>query len=540
MKKLNKLFMFLILGMIALSACESKKSEQSEVRSRPNIIFIMSDDHAYQAISAYGSNLIKTPNIDRLASQGMRFDQAFVTNSLCAPSRAVILTGKFSHLNGLRDNRQQFDSTQQTFPKILQAAGYQTAMFGKWHLKTQPTGFDDWEVLPGQGDYYNPDFLTPNGKITKQGYVTDIITNLALNWLAKIDTTKPFLLMYQHKAPHREWMPAQNHLTDTKQSPIPEPATLFDDYSGRGKAAHEAEMRISQNMGLSNDTKIRPEVLEKMGLKDKEFMKWYVTAYEHNYNQMNDEEKKNWDTAYGPINDQFEKDPPTGDSLTRWKYQRFMQDYLATIESVDDNVGRLLDYLDKTGLAKNTIVVYTSDQGFYLGEHGWFDKRFMYEESFRTPLLVRWPGKIQPGSVNNDLVQNLDFAETFLDAAGATIPVDMQGQSIVPLFSGNDNNWRDALYYHYYEYPGIHAVKRHYGIRTKQYKLIHFYYDIDEWELYDLKKDPHEMKNVIDDAEYSQVKDELMQKLTGLRVKYQDSDSLTQAILHEDLAAEKQ
>ena len=278
MKNLQKLLICPILGMLLMAGCGHKKQEQAKTQKRPNIVFIMSDDHGYQAISAYGSNLIKTPNIDRLANEGMRFDRAFVTNSLCAPSRAVILTGKFSHINGLRDNRQQFDSTQQTFPKLLQAAGYQTAMFGKWHLKTQPTGFDDWEVLPGQGDYYNPDFLTPKGRVTEKGYVTDIITNLALGWLAKRDTTKPFLLMYQHKAPHREWMPAQNHLTDTKKSPYPEPATLFDDYSGRGKAAHEAEMRISQNMGLSNDTKIRPDVLEKLGLKDKEFMGWYVVG----------------------------------------------------------------------------------------------------------------------------------------------------------------------------------------------------------------------------------------------------------------------
>lgn len=535
MKELNKMFIAGLLITLIVSGCIKKENaETGQLKKRPNIIFIMTDDHGYQAISAYGSKLIETPNIDRLAKEGMLFREAFVTNSLCAPSRAVILTGKFSHLNGLRDNRQKFDSAQQTFPKLLQDAGYETAMFGKWHLKTQPTGFDDWEVLPGQGDNYNPDFITPEGRVTEKGYVTGIITDLAIKWLAKRDTTKPFLLMYQHKAPHREWMPGPDHLKDTKQTHYPLPATFFDDYKGR-KAARDAEMRISVNMGLSNDDKIRPEVLDKLGLKDKEFMDWYINAYRHNYNQMTDQEKENWDAVYGPINEQFAENLPEGDSLTRWKYQRFMEDYLATIESVDENIGRLLNYLDDHGLAKNTIVVYTSDQGFFLGEHGWFDKRFMYEHSFRTPLIIRWPDKIQSGSVNNDLVQNLDFAETFLDAAGVPVPEDMQGMSMLPLFSGNHSDWRDALYYHYYEYPAIHMVKRHYGIRTQHYKLIHFYYDIDQWELYDLHKDPEEMNNVIDNPNYGKIKDDLMLRLKKIRAKYGDSDSLTMAILNEDL-----
>jgi arylsulfatase A-like enzyme len=286
-------------------------------------------------------------------------------------------------------------------------------------------------------------------------------------------------------------------------------------------------------MGFSNDNKITPENLEKLNIE--EFMGWYTWAYDKNYQRMSLEEKKNWDAVYGPINEQFVKHRPEGDSLTLWKYRRYMEDYLASIKSVDDNVGRLLDYLDESGLAENTIVVYTSDQGFYLGEHGWFDKRFMYEESFRTPWLVRWPGKIKPGLVNQDLVQNLDFAETFLDAAGVNVPSDMQGESLLPLFAGDNANWRDAIYYHYYEYPGIHAVKRHYGISTDRYKLIHFYYDVDEWELYDLETDPNEMTNIIDKPEFAEVKDKMIFRLKELRKKYGDSDSLTKQTLEADL-----
>lgn len=534
---MKNLLLTCLFGLFLFS-CQEEKKETPKEESPPNILFIMTDDHAYQAISAYGSNRNKTPHIDKIAEEGMRFDRAYVTNSICSPSRAVILTGKFSHLNGLRDNIQKFDSTQQTFPKLLQQAGYQTAVFGKWHLKSQPTGFDDWEVLPGQGDYYNPNFRTPSGVVKEKGYVTDIITDLSINWLAeKRDSTKPFMLMYQHKAPHREWLPPQEHLQTYKDKPIPEPASLFDDYANRGSAAKEAEMRLFDHMGYSNDTKIKPEILEKHGLK--EFMNWYLWAYNHNYDQMNEEEKKNWDAIYGPINEAFDENPPKGDALTKWKYQRYMQDYLASVQSVDDNVGRMMEYLESAGLAENTIVVYTSDQGFYLGEHGWFDKRFMYEESFRTPLIVRWPGKVKAGSVNSDLVQNLDFAQTFLEACGAKIPTDMQGQSLLPLLKNQKTEWRDAIYYHYYEYPGIHAVKRHYGVRTNQYKLIHFYHDIDEWELYDLEKDPNEMNNVIDAAEYQEIKSDMLTRLAELQVQYQDSDSLSLEILNADLNRNK-
>ena len=508
--------LFILILVAVVSACTEEEPRP------PNILFIMSDDHAFQAISAYGSELISTPNIDRLAREGMRFDQAFVTNSICAPSRAVILTGKHSHLNGVLDNGDVFDSTQQTFPKLLQLAGYETAVIGKWHLKSQPTGFDYWKVLPGQGNYYQPDFLNPEGQVTDSGYVTDLIADFSIGWLkSRADQEKPFLLLCQNKAPHREWMPSQDHLGAFMDEPLPVPGTLFDDYSGRGRAAREAEMKISGHMGLTNDNKIHPDSVEKLGLE--EFSPWYAKAYRWGYGRMSESEKNSWDSVYGPVTREFMEDRPGGDSLTAWKYQRYMQDYLATILSVDDNVGRILDYLDEAGLADNTIVVYTSDQGFYLGEHGWFDKRFMYEESFRTPLIVRWPGHVEPGTACDKLVQNLDFAQTFLDATGADVPADMQGRSMLPLFSGGENPWRDAIYYHYFEYPGIHAVKRHYGIRTNTHKLIHFYNDIDEWELYDLQQDPDELNNVAGEKAYADIEADLRRRLEEMMTEYGDS-----------------
>jgi arylsulfatase A-like enzyme len=341
------------------------------------------------------------------------------------------------------------------------------------------------------------------------------------------------MLMYQHKAPHREWRPAIRHLQFKKDEDIPEPPNLFDDYENRGTAAKEAEMRIHEHMALTSDNKIRPEIVKELGYE--EFLDWYYSAFESRYGRMTEEQKEAWDKVYDPINQEFEEMKPKGKELIHWKYQRYMEDYLATIKAVDENVGRLMEYLDKKELAENTMVIYTSDQGFYLGEHGWFDKRFMYEESFRTPLIIRWPGHVEPGSENNDLVQNLDFAQTMLDAAGAKIPGDMQGRSMLPLFKGDNSNWRDALYYHYYEYPSIHMVKRHYGIRTKRYKLIHFYHDVDEWELYDLEKDPNEMNNVIDDPAYSDVKKRLKEELDSLMKQYGDSDSLRQEMLKKDL-----
>lgn len=526
---------------LLLAACAPRAFAAAEAApattaaKRPNIVFIMTDDHAWQSISAYGSRLNETPNIDRIAAEGMRFDRAYVTDAICAPSRAVILTGKHSHLNGVRNNVNVFDGSQQTVQSLLHAAGYRTALIGKWHLKSDPTGFDYWRVLPDQGQYYQPDFRTPDGTVRLDGYVTDIITDLAIDWIRQNrDPERPFLLMYQHKAPHREWLPSPEHLTDFKDAPLPEPATLFDDYAGRGSAAAAAEMRIADHMGFTNDMKLEPELVKELGYHD--FLGWYEGAYLTEQERMTPEQKRAWDAVYGPINEWFAANRPHGETLTHWMYQRYMQDYLATVASVDDNVGRLLDYLEEAGLADNTIVVYTSDQGFYLGEHGWFDKRFMYEESFRTPFIVRWPGVVEPGSVNTDLVQNLDYAPTLLDAAGVPVPDDMQGVSLVPLLSGTGGVARDALYYHYYEYPGIHAVKRHYGIRTDRYKLIHFYYDIDEWELYDLEKDPHEMHDVYGDPAYAKVRERLTKRLAELRAFYGDSEALDREFLDADLA----
>ena len=523
------------LALLILTAILISESCQSPARTeqkskRPNILFIMSDDHGYQAISAYSKRLIQTPNIDRIAQGGLLFTNACVTNSLCAPSRAVILTGKHSHLNGKIDNNFPFDTTNMTFPQLLQDAGYQTAMFGKLHFGNSPKGFDQFKILPGQGHYYNPDFITKKeGNITVEGYTTDIITDMTLDWLdQERDTTKPFMLMYLHKAPHREWLPPERHYKEFTKRTFPEPPTLFDDYSGRGTAAKEAEMNILENMNWAGDSKIYPELMDELGIP--QTMNWDKAAFEGEVGRQNAAQRAAWDAVYGPINEDFKKRYPTmsREDLMHWRYQRYMQDYLGSIAAVDDGVGRVLDYLDAHGLTDNTIVIYTSDQGFFLGEHGWFDKRFIYNESFKTPLLVRWPGVIKPGSVDTKMVQNLDFAPTFLEAAGIPIPTDMQGVSLLPLFRGDTAHFRDAVYYHYYEYPAIHMVKRHYGIVTEDYKLIHFYYDIDEWELYDRKNDTLELHNVFADPDYADVVKTMMSKLKDIREKYHDSDSLDQ------------
>lgn len=510
--------------------------------TRPNIIFIMSDDHAYQAISAYSNRLTQTPNIDRIVKEGMLFTNACVTNSICAPSRAVILTGKHSHINGKVDNYFPFDTNNVTFPQILQVNGYQTAMFGKLHFGNNPKGFDEFKILPDQGHYYNPDFITKKeGNKTFTGYVTDIITDMTLDWLKKErDDDKPFFLTYLHKAPHREWLPAERHYKEFTKRTFPEPTTLFDTYEGRGTASKTAEMNILTHMNWAGDSKITPENMDKMGLKeahpyDKRF-------YQMTAGRMNAAQKKEWDKVYSPINEEFMKNYShmSKEELMRWRYQRYMQDYLGCIASVDEGVGKLLDYLKESGLDENTIVVYTSDQGFYLGEHGWFDKRFIYDESFKTPLLIKWPNVIKAGSKNTQMVQNLDFAQTFLDAAGIKAPADMQGESLVPIFKGKGQNFREAAYYHYYEYPGQHTVKRHYGVVTEKYKLVHYYYDVDEWELYDRLNDKNEMKNVYNDPKYAKIKSELHKKLTALRIKYKDSETLDKQYLMKYLELEKQ
>ncbi len=484
--------------------------------SRPNILFMFTDDHAQRAISAYPESLNETPNLDRIANEGMMFAESFVCNSICGPARAAILTGKHSHLNGFRKNDDKFDGGQQTFPKLLQSSGYQTALIGKWHLATEPTGFDHWEILPNQGHYYNPDFIKMDGStVTEKGYVTDMLADKGIEWIENRNKEKPFMLMLQHKAPHREWMPALRHLSLYDDVTIPEPDNLFDDYNTRGKAARNQDMSIEITMSLTGDNKV-------WELDDSKPNLWT-----YNLGRMTEDELAQWNAAYGPKNKKFLDAKLEGKELVRWKYQRYLKDYLRCIAAVDESVGKVLDYLDDSGLADNTVVIYSSDQGFYLGEHGWFDKRFMYEESMRTPLLIRWPGVTKPGSVCNELVQNIDYAETFLELAGVEIPADMQGKSLVPLLKGKTPaDWRDSLYYHYYAGDETwHRVAKHEGIRGKRFKLINFYTH-NEWELYDLEKDPKEMNNLYNNPEYAGKIKELKSQLDEIKSKYDAQDTI--------------
>lgn len=464
---------------------------------RPNIVIIFTDDHAYQAISAYGDSrkLVETPNIDRIAKEGVRFDRCLVPNSICGPSRACLLTGKYNHLNGFYNNtNSRFDSSQQTFPKLLKAAGYQTAVIGKWHLISEPTGFDEWQILPGQGIYYNPPMNHKGQRVQHQGYTTDIITDLSIDWMKKRDTSKPFLLMCQHKAPHREWSPPLRHLGHDNDRVYPEPETLFDDYSGRGKAERSQDMTFAKTF-TDSDAKLVPPP------------------------GISPEQKKEWDKYYGPRNAKFLKDNPQGKDLVRWRYNRFLHDYLGCIKAVDDSVGQVLKYLDDNKLADNTLVIYASDQGFYLGEHGWFDKRWIFEESLRTPLLVRWPRVGKAGHTTKEIVSIIDLAPLCLDAAQIQVPDDMQGVGIVPQIRGlTPAKWRKSFYYHYYEHPAVHSVARHYGVVTDRYKLVRFYEpEFDEWELFDLEKDPHELKSVYGKPEYADVQKDLEKELARLR-----------------------
>lgn len=468
---------------------------QNPAQRPPNIVFIFCDDHAYQAIGAYGSKLVDTPNIDSLAKSGMRFDRCLVTNSICGPSRATILTGKYSHKNGfLTNNKGVFDGSQVTFPKLLQNAGYQTAMVGKWHLVSDPTGFDYWHILPGQGAYYNPPMIRMGEKVKHTGYTTDIITDLSLAWLKDRDPNKPFMLMCQHKAPHREWAPNVKYLGHDQDRQYPEPPTLFDDYNGRGQAEREQDMTIAKTM-----TPFDLKLTEPKGMTADQLEKW--NAY------------------YRPRNEAFNKAKLEGKELVRWKFNRYMHDYLAVTKSVDESVGRITAYLKENGLEENTLVVYSSDQGFFLGEHGWFDKRWIFEESLRTPLICKWPSVVQPGSSNANIVSNLDFAETFLDVAGVKVPAEMQGRSLLPILRGNPPaDWRKSFYYHYYEFPGAHSVRKHYGVITDQHKLVRFYgEDANYSELFDLKADPHEMKDVFADPAYATIRQGLETELLGLR-----------------------
>ena len=496
-----------------------KHREQSE-DIPPNIIFIMADDHTKQAMSCYGSNINQTPNIDRIANKGTTFNNSFVTNSICAPSRAVALTGKYSHINGLRDNRDEFDGNQMTFPKLLQNAGYQTALIGKWHLKTKPQGFDIWKILSGQGQYYNPLFITEEDSIRYHGYVTTLITDFAIETLNTFDNKKPFCLLYFHKAPHRNWMPDIKYLTMFDSIDVPMPKTFFDDYETRSNAAKQQDMQVV-NLYNSLDMKIHSnDTVEKYSGGNEKFRLKAKEYWEKIYNTLTNEQKYAWDAAYESKNNSFIEANLSGVELAKWKYQRYVKDYLRCVASVDENIGRLLDYLDENNLTNNTVIIYTSDQGFYLGEHGWYDKRFMYEESLGMPLLIRYPREIKAGESLDQMVLNLDLCPTILDYARVNIPDEIQGKSLRPLLKGEKQFWRKSIYYHYYEYPhGWHNVNRHDGIRTKDFKLINFY-QMGEKELYDLQNDPNELNNLYNNERYTDIERQLNKELINLRQKY--------------------
>ena len=510
-----KLFLLLLFPFTALAE-----------KKRPNIVFFFTDDHAPHAIGAYNGwlkSVNPTPEIDKLADDGMLFENSFCTNSICGPSRAVIMSGKHSHKNGFMNNGNSFDWNQQIFPKILRAAGYHTALYGKSHLKGKPQGFDSWAVLPGQGDYYNPAMITPKGRKIINGYCTDIVTDMAIDFIKESkELGKPFMLMCQHKAPHRTWMPALRHLHLYDDITIPEPKTLFDQYEGRIPAQHQ-EMEIDRHMYLDHDlfTDLTPDLdfpKQRLPSQDR-------SAYV-NMKRMTPEQLKTWRAAYGPKDKAFREAKLTGRDLVRWKFQRYAKNYLRAIKGVDENLARLRKALEDQGLADNTVFVYSSDQGFYIGDHGWYDKRWMYEESLKMPLIISWPGVIKPGSRNTDLVQNLDYAQTFLEMAGAKTPSDMQGTSLVPLLKGKKpNDWRKSIYYHYYEYPSYHQVPRHNGIRTERYKLINFY-EFGEWEFYDLKTDPDELKNLYGNPEKKELIDDVRKQLLKLQKGYGDDTVL--------------
>ncbi|MGL4292341.1 MAG: sulfatase family protein [Bacteroidales bacterium] len=499
-----------LLTLSLLSGCQSQSKEQTKPL---NILFIMTDDHTSQMMSCYDKRHVETPNLDRIAENGVRFTRSFVANSISGPSRACMLTGKHSHANGFIDNTTcVFDSSQQTFPKLLRKAGYQTAVVGKWHLESLPSGFDYWTVVPGQGDYYNPDLITQdNDTVRHTGYLTNIVTDLSLDWLqTKRDPAKPFCLLVHHKAIHRNWMADTTYLNLYEDKVFDLPANFYDDYANRPAAA-------AQEMSILNDMDVIYDL--KMYHPDKQ-SRWKVW-FESFYGRMNPAEKAAWDRFYDPIIADFYKRDLQGKELAEWKYQRYMRDYCKTLKSLDENVGRVLDYLEQNDLMENTLVVYTSDQGFYMGEHGWFDKRFMYEQSMHTPLIMHLPKGFDRKGDITDLVQNIDYAPTFLELAGVEIPEDIQGVSLLPLLKDEKpQEWRKGLYYHFYEYPAEHMVKRHYGIRTDHYKLIHFYNDIDQWELYDLQADPDEMNNLYGDPQYDAVVAGLKKELKNLQQEY--------------------
>lgn len=498
-------------------------SLNSFAQQRPNIIYIMSDDHDADAISAYSKKLISTPNIDRLANEGVRFNKAFVGNSICAPARATLLTGQHSHKNGIKDNRTRFDSSKTTIAHLLSGAGYQTALIGKWHLHSYPTGFDYWKIFPGQGLYVNPRLITMNGDtITQQGYATDIITDDVIEWLEKRDPSKPFALFFHHKAPHRYFFPDLKYLEDFSKKTFPEPTTLYTDTAGKGSAWRIQTMSILRDMQLASDLKIDPVYL--MDIPEYKPDSTQIVYYHAILNRVPEPMRSRYKEIYAERGKLLRRLRPTGNELLKYKYQWYMQDYLACVASIDESIGKLLDYLDKKSLAANTAVIYTSDQGFYIGENGWFDKRFAYDVSMQTPLLIRWPGHIHKSTVTNEMVQNIDFAPTILDIAGVKIPNSIQGISLKPLITGEQKKLsRKYLYYHYYEFVRDHTVIPHLAIRSERYKLIYFY-TADEWELYDLQKDPEEQKNLIKSPQHKKIIEQLKRELLKLRDKYDDHE----------------
>jgi len=550
-----------LISVVAGSSClatgcvNSASNVPAKQGNKLNIVYIMCDDHSYQTVSAYDDRYLQTPNIDRLANEGARFTNSFVANSLSGPSRACLLTGKHSHKNGFTNNEHGiFDGSQQTVQSILRVNGYQTAMIGKWHLVSKPTGFDHWEILTGQGDYYNPVFVSDTGKVVRHGYSTNIVTDRALDWLNQRDAEKPFCLFIHHKAPHRTWMPDIPELDHNLDVVYPLPETFYDDYESR-VAAGIQEMSVIKDMNIVYDLKMADKenmihTPENPGLENSGRSLYRTDLREGDElvaGRMDYFQQAAWDKYYDPVIEDFKARNLSGEELYYWKFQRYMNDYCRVIKSVDRNVGRVYDYLKDNGLLENTVIIYTSDQGFFMGEHGFFDKRFMYEESFRTPLVIRMPGgkKIKHKAYSkvfgpsfsrkdNDIdafVQNIDYAPTILDIAGIDIPKDMQGESFFPILKGESpakvtttegKGWRKSLYYHYYEYPAEHSVRRHYGIRTEQYSLMHFYNDINEWELFDLKDDPCELHNIYGQSGTEEITKALMTELERLQVLYDD------------------
>ncbi|QNL52556.1 sulfatase [Olivibacter sp. SDN3] len=543
-KKMN--ILLLAFG-VAMASCNQNAGQSEGKPKKPNIIFIFSDDHAYQAIGAYGNQYARTPNIDRIANEGAIFNNFLVTNSICGPSRANLLTGKYSHENGYLANEEKFNVEQQLFSRLMKQSDYQTAWIGKWHLGALPgDAFDYWNILPGQGNYYNPDFINQANDTTRiEGYVTNIITDLATDWLDERDTDKPFFLVVGEKATHREWLPDLEDLGAYDDIDFPLPETFYDDYAGR-KAAADQDMTIEKTMRLKEDLKVHVDYevdeeelqQQKEEIKQKFFGKKDLTPEQEEqiegylrkgtYRRFTDEQKKPFTTYYNKISKEFDEKKLSGKALTEWKYQRYLKDYLSTADALDRNVGRLLAYLDEKGLAENTIVIYGSDQGFYLGEHGWFDKRFIYQESLKTPFVIRYPGVINPGTQINQHVLNIDWAPTLLEIAGVDIPEDIHGASFLPVLQANGNKdvkTRDASYYHYYEFPEPHHVSPHFGLTTERYKLVRFYKGQNTWELYDLEKDPQELHNVYADDTYQETVQELKGKLKKIIDQYQDTEA---------------